>query len=236
MKKTPIFSALLFFAVTLSSQESGFYSFGIEINPWMTKQIFDDPDLGASTQLVGASVAGNVYLNFSPRFSIKSGASVSLLRASQTDYSITFGCDHDGQGGVDIRNSWTETDLSILYIGIPVAARLSLTDGASHPYLRAGGELRFHLGNRGETFIYECGTIGRLQSESPLLEPASLIIGALGLGYELSLKEGRSFYLEPNIEYSVNQLFRKPEGLLGGGVVGNNSRVLNLALAAGLRF
>jgi hypothetical protein len=236
MKKTPLFIALLLSSLALSSQEAGFYSFGIEINPWATKQIFDDPELGESARLVGASVAGNIYLNFSPRFSVKSGASLSLLRVSQSEFSIIFGCDYDGVGGLDIRNSWTETDISMLYVGIPLAARLSLSERASHPYLRVGGELRVHLGNRGETHIYECGTILRLQSPVPLLEPSALVIGAAGLGYELSLKSGRSFYLEPNVEYSVNQLFRKPEDLLGGGVVKNNSRVLNFALAAGLRF
>jgi hypothetical protein len=236
MKKTPLFAALLLFAATLSSQETGFYSFGIEINPWMTKQIFEDPEFGESAQLVGASVAGNVYLNFSSRFSVKSGISLSLLRVSQVDHSITFGCDHDGQGGVDIWNSWSETDFSILYLGLPVAARLSLQDKASHPYVRIGGELRLHLGNRGASYLFECGAANVFQSERPLVDPASLIIGAAGLGYELSLKAGRSFYLEPNVEYSANQLFRKPEGLLGSGVVKNNSRILNFALAAGLRF
>lgn len=227
MKQLQLLLPTLFLTISLFSQDLKNVNFGLEINPKMVTQIFDNNKLAESSSWIGAAVAGNIYLNFSPRHSIKTGLSFNLIKIEQLDYSLTFGCDFDGSMVV-FGNSFSSVNYSIYYLGIPLENKLNLTNKKNHPYLKVGGEVLFNIGTTGKHQIHECGTNILEPSNSAAVFPFLLLLD-VGIGYELTLKNERKFYIEPQVEYSVSRVFRKSTLL-------NNSRLLNIGLVVGMQF
>lgn len=233
MQKTTLLIATLLLSLPLFSQLSRKLSYGIEINPKVVTSTFNENELTEFSNLIIASMVSNVYLDFSTRYSFKTGLSFNFLRIDQIDYSITFGCDFNGTGA-DFENSWIRTNYSNYYIGLPLENKLNITNKKHHPYVKMGGEFLFLVGASGDNRIYECG-LPLHPSTSLEIEPFPvLFLLDLGIGFEFCFEHDRKFYIEPQVEYSVDRIFQQPP--LGTPYLIYNNRILNIGIVAGIRF
>lgn len=233
MQKTTLLIVALLLSLPLFSQLSRKLSYGIEINPKVITSAFDENELAEFSNLIIASVVANAYLDLSSKYSFKTGLSFNILRIDQIDYSITFGCDFNGTGA-DFENSWLRTNYSNYYVGLPLENKLNLTKKKHHPYLKMGGEFLFLVGASGDNRIYECGLPLHLSTSLDIEPFPVLFLLDLGIGFEFCFEHDRKFYIEPQVEYSVDRIFQQPA--FGTSYLINNSRILNIGLAAGIRF
>jgi hypothetical protein len=236
MKKV-LLPVLLFLAINLFSQDDPFISFGAELNPKIVTNIFKKSDHLDPYHPLSGSIAGNIYLNFSPRLSLLSGLSFNALKAGQRDYSILLGNDHDENGNALLKNSWINTEYLNYYLGIPVDIQWNLSDKANSPYLKLGQETLFKVEKKTTNEIVSNGGNEISPISSPQTHEFSdfIITFNFGIGYEFVLNENIKFYLEPNIEYSANP-FLKNDTLAPTGFNELNRHFLNLGLNMGLRF
>lgn len=232
MKKTIFFLLFFFLSGALMSQNSKFLSLGIEINPKIVTQQFENAELGESGYSLNASIEGNLYLNFRERIKLKTGINFNQIGINNKDYSTVFGSDHDGNGGVLTNKSWTISNYKIYYVGIPLAIRANLTEKENNFYCRIGGDFLLNLAKAGSTKVHECGAHNGIEITGDFFEPTSILILAdFGIGYEFFLKENQHFYIEHNLEFSLNDLFDQTSL-----VINTNSKLLNVGIVVGMRF
>ena len=234
MKNVILLIGLILGTISLSAQDSKSVSYGLEIHPKITSQIFDNSELGESFDLLSASIAGNVYLNIGARHQLKTGLNLSMVNIEQLDYSLTFPCDIVIEPKPEIlpKNSWVKTEHKIFYLGIPIEDRIKLSVAESHPYLSVGGEVLFNIGKSGKSYVHECESPEGVETDWADPNPV-LILASVGLGYEFALNSGGSCFFEPKLQYSLTEIFdssKFPRDEF------NNSRTLNIGFAAGIRF
>lgn len=226
-----LFSNLIF----AQSKKENHRVYGIEIQPKVSILILEDEEIGEASNKAGAAVSGLVFFKLHNQLSFKTGLGINLTRISQKDYSPLFACDFNGMTA-DPLNSWQTLDFSIYYLSVPAHLKWDFNDKERHPYIRIGADFLFKIGSRGSQIIHECGT-NPLESNSPTRDFSPfLIFTGLGIGYEFALKENRQFYIEPNIAYALKPVFKEKLGFLGNQKVPYNSNILNISLAAGIKF
>lgn len=220
---------LLCFSLGIQAQDVRRMQIAIQVEPGISLLIFDDPDLSPASRSVHATVSGLVMLDLNRRFRAELGAGMRYMEIDQTDYAVRLGCDHDGNGGFDPFHSWVEVDHSLYYLSVPVGFRYRFRPEVHSLYVRGGASADFYLGKSGMVALYECGLPSTIQ-QWPVHQPERLLIlGRLGIGYELKLREKLTLYAEPTISYSFSKEY------VNSPVV-NNSRFMTAGLAVGLMF
>ncbi len=144
------------------------------------------------------------------------------VTTSNKDYSPTFGCDSDGQGGVDLFNSFYEYDIRTLYLGIPIDAKLKLAGDANHLYWKFGAEILFKLSTKDQIDVHECGAnVSELQNNFIYKPRKSSIVLQTGLGYEWKINKYK-FFIEPMVSYGIFKTF-EDVGITSSFIANGNS-------------
>ncbi len=203
--------------------------FGVEVNPGVSWLIFDDPELSPTSKSAHGVVTGRAHYDISKRFQVYGGAGFRLLNVDQVDYKISFGCDHDGNGGYDPFHSWVTLDYSNVYLSIPVGLKWRLSQSQNSFYFRVGVSAEIFLFRDGDPSLYECGLLSSVSSWPAHDVKPFLFLGQGGFGYELKLREKLTLHVEPTISYSFGDVYET-------SFVVNNSRFLTAGLAVGLMF
>lgn len=216
------------------SQNERIIHFGVNIVPKQTKQYFEKPELGIGKTLFGLSLGFDVYYDISSNIELKSGLNLSFNQIDQIDYSFIFGCDISTDGGVDRFNSWARDEYKIYYLGIPIEGKYKLIGKENHLYTKIGVETLFKVNDETRSYIVEC----RMEEREIMLNPSNplrdvIFKGKFGIGYEFRIGTINKLYIEPQIEYSINSIF-KEVGIVTD--LTNNVRILDLGIMVGTRF
>ena len=202
---------------------------GISVEPGMSWLVFDDPDYSPASRSVHASLAGHAILDLGTRFQASLGLGLRYLNVDQIDYTSTWGCDHNGTGSLDPFHSWVEVDYSQVYLSVPLGLKWKLFPGQNSLYVKGGASGEFFFGRSGSVDVYECGLLSTISSWPGYDPEQFLVLGQVGVGYELMVKEKSTFFIEPSISYSFSRLF-EPMILI------NNSRFMAAGLSIGWIF
>lgn len=224
-----VFLFFLACLVSLQAQSEQKFHMSLQVEPGMSLLIFDDPDLSPASRFVHATVSGLVLLDLNHRFRAELGAGFRFLEIDQTDYAISWGCDHDGNGGIDPFHSWEEVDYSQYYFSVPAGLRYRFKPEGHTFYVRGGASAEFYLGRSGGVNVYECGLPSSIQHWPGHQPTRILVLGRAGIGYERQIRERSSFFIEPAVTWSFSRLF-KPSSLI------NNSRFLVVGVTVGWVF
>ena len=108
---------------------------------------------------MGLNAQAAIHYHLNDRITFSSGIKYRWDRSDNIDYSARLGCDHDGNGGVLIFNSWYEDQIDIKYIGVPIEYRNVIAEKASKLYVKFGYEFLFNVKNR------SVFSIGRMWNE-----------------------------------------------------------------------
>ncbi len=231
MKKKLLLSISFFtLCSVLYSQKNINYS--LHINPKLSTFIYERGELSESQNTINYSFGGSFGLDLTESFELSSGINISLLSIDQIDYSPLFGCDFDGVGGADTKNSFFRDNYKIFYIGIPVDVKYKL--GAKKQlYIKLGGEVLFKQREKLESYLTTCGDEERLVTNNPFADIGNTLFKInTGLGYEFLIKN-QTFFIEPNIEYSLNSVYREV-GILSS--ITNDVNTLEYGIKIGFKI
>ncbi|MEM7374776.1 MAG: hypothetical protein AAF587_39655 [Bacteroidota bacterium] len=219
------------------SQENDFVSFGLEINPRISMQRFEQPLLATSGISHGGSISGVAYMNLAPGIEIKTGLNVSLIRIDQTDYSFAFPCDVTSSGFGNPKASWIHTKSNQFYVGMPISLKMNLSKKKSHPYISLGGEALVHLASVQNIVAHECGASEGTKIQNEIRENAPILfIANLGLGYECIRENKTDLYMGLVAGHTLNPTYSEISNFLNLDDGFNNSRILTLGIVSGIRF
>lgn len=232
MKKTILSLLPLLLAATVSCQERNPFRFGVEINPKITHQIFNEPDLAKASDFLGLGVGGSFSLNTGTGYVFKTGLFLHKIEIDQKDSSFRFGCQNNGQGGFD-EDAYISSTYSIYYVGIPITHRFVFSEKPNHLYGELGTDIWFKIKQSGMEFLKECGT--NSTSVFSLYQPAPYLINLnLAVGYGVVTKTRQTIYIGPVLEGSLTKIFKKIGG--SGRDILNNSVLASAGLKAGIQF
>lgn len=223
------------------SQEPELLGFGLEINPYITIQQFEQADLARAGFPHGIRLALLGHMNMNPRVDLKVGLSLNMIQINQDDFSKIFPCDVTPQGFTNNHRSRIHSREQKLYAGMPVNFKFKLSTNPSHVYIHLGGEALVHIGSNSTHQIYECGSIKAIEVDFPFRQSTPILVMArAGAGYECELKNQsgffKSIYMECIVGQSINDLFSplRPQTTGDDGI--NNSKILQLGAVVGFRI
>jgi hypothetical protein len=211
-KPTPFIFLFTLLTISLSAQDKGLREksmhFGLSLAPKVNWFLSDNKTLSDPGKSYAFSIYANAYYDLSSRVQLRSGLGLHRFETSSVDYSLNFGCDHDGQGGFDPFNSWAVYDIPSIYLGIPLDAKIKLAGDANHLYWRMGAELLFRLAQKDDVAMYECGMepSDNIQENFLYVSRENNLLLQSGLGYEWKIKKQKLF-IEPMIAYKIFKVF-----------------------------
>lgn len=226
------FLLLIVFNAVRAQEASGNYKFGVSISPKVTKQIFDNSETGTGNTIFGIGFSLDYYYKLSEKVGLRTGVTYNFSQIDQIDYSFAFACDINVNDitGFDLSNSWIEDQYKIHYIGIPLEAILKLIGEQNHLYTRFGIEGQLKIASSSNTFLVECRPNRREIDSNPVLELRKMIFQInLGIGFQLKLSTDKDLYIEPQISYTLNEIFKEV-------LIANNSKRINLGIMMGVKF
>lgn len=231
MRITILLITSLFLSTPIFCQIFNNFGYGIEVNPKIVTQFdgFERPANRPSTISV-VSAAGNLYFELNKHYHLKSGISLSLLNIDQTDFTFTSDCFLENTNQI-IDTGLIKTNYALYYLGLPIESKINLSTRRHRPYIKAGGEFLFLVGQSGESVVHPCGATE--QNVLNNYQPYPIIFQLdFGLGYEFRLPSSKTIYIEPNIEYTVDRIFEKQP--FEHELIHN--KIFNIGLIVGMRF
>jgi len=223
---------------TTAQEELTSYKFGFNIYPKITKQIFEDSKKGNGKSSFGIEIGFDFFYNISKKINFKAGISYNFIQLDQIDFSPIFGSNlflnngpvQNSDNEIVLRNSWFEDEYKIHYVGIPLELRLKLIGKENFLYTKLGIEALLKINESTTSFLIESMSPRRKLESNPTQNLTSTIFQInFGIGYQLKLNSKQELYIEPQIEYSFNNIFQETSLV-------NNSKFLNLGIMTGLRF
>lgn len=114
---------------------------------------------------------------------------------SAVDYAPAFGCDHDGMGGYNQRNSYTQVDVSHNYLSVALGARFKI---GKQYFIQPRLDIYSEISNNTSFGLYECG----LLTSSPTLTGDEYKFGGGPLALAFAL--GRDFQISERWSLAVS--------------------------------
>ncbi|MEZ4829325.1 MAG: outer membrane beta-barrel protein [Bacteroidia bacterium] len=205
--------------------------FGLEVQPKIVSQVFENSSLAESAPSLGGAFTGTVFFDISPTYTLKTGLGINLMQMDYKDYKMILPCDIHNQG-IDSLNSWSEVKQTVTYLTIPVSNRIAFSQNKNRFYLQAGIEALIKIASSGTFDIMECGIDTGVSSKLVYDYSPLTVTGNLGIGYEWAFSGTGKIYVEPGIAYSLNSVFREINEFDNI----NDNRIFNAGLAVGIRF
>lgn len=235
--KYVLFVSLSFFTFILSAQDAPLpekkIRFGVSIASQINKHSFNKNELNEEGASWGVGVNGEVYYKIIPIIELQSGFGFSRYSAKLLDYSILLGCDHNGSGGANPRNSYVEAENIEYFLRIPLNTKINFSKRNSHFFWTGGLALMFRLSDNNRETLYECG----IRNETTLMNTSfefqgtkNLSVFNTGVGYSLGLKNGTQLILSPFFEYAIKNAFEKNNSIRSG------SSTKDKMISYGVRF
>ena len=229
IQNTIVTVAIILCLATSSTAQRSMHT-GLSATPTYSILRSENTELTEDNNAFTGNVNLDLYIDMSPSLQIVTGIGYYQMAVNRRDYSLKFGSDHDGSGGVLPYNSWKDDSASLGYIGVPVIAKLKLKGNKNHIYATAGLTFLYHVtSGDSESLIYESG----MQSTRPTdlyFDEGSvndyLIMPVIGLGYEFQIAQ-RKLFLEPQLSFTLNEVLQEFR---------HNVRFINISLKAGIRF
>lgn len=221
---------LLISLSTIHAQYPDSTKTGFEFYPQLIDFVFEDPDLGESVGSFGLSFAGKFDLVETSFYRLSLGISFSFLNLEQKDYKLHFICDENPDGTINEKDSWVRANTKIYALGLPLENKFFLTQGRSRVYINLGASLLANIVYGQTNKQYRCTEYHDDYDKGALYAPnLGVILVNGGFGIEHELKSRASFYIQPQVTYSLNNIFESTSTI-------NNSKYLNFGVALGYRL
>jgi len=224
--------AILCLAFNSFGQDNKMINFGVELTPKFSSQNYQQQNI-SNWKTFNFSISGNLFYQINNFLELKSGLSVSKITTNHFDQSLFFFCD------LEIFNNDSKTYLrefhESYYLGLPVDLRWKLNQ-TKHPfYLKVGGEYLFKVSQSSVNHLSECGEI---EMETDFFDAKKVMNRSLlklrsGFGYEFGLMKNIRMYLEPQVEFSITNLY---SDFSIQSELDNSTNIVDVGLVMGLRF
>ena len=217
-----------------SQKSEKLFHFGASISPKISIQKLDDKDLGTTEKELSLALSGDIYYDINEFIQLKSGVNINIIKTSQLDYSPRFSCDHNGQGGVNIYNSYYKTNIKAFYIGIPLDAKIKIVGNENHLFLLLGIQNLIKVSTSENVELIECMNRTLDVEDNFLFTPKKyLAILNSGIGIEFKVFKNKKMILQPLLELSLSDTYEKV-GIVSSVI--NNSRLLNYGISVGIKL
>ncbi len=203
-------------------------SFGIGIQNDFNRIIFIDKNNTEPTNTYSVGLEFPIYFDLNDKFQILTGLAINYKKLEFSDFSLIFGCDITPELMIDSRNSFLESEVESLFLGIPLQTRYKVTGEENHLYTRFGLDILINLITNYNHILFECRQ--REGARNAEYELRNFIWNLeLGLGYEFKVSKKTKAFIEPNIQHSINRIFNPAYPI-------QNGRLLSFGILLGLRF
>lgn len=184
MKRIILFIFVFCFAAHCDAQMNSHWSMEFGVRPHITQlkksNAYDIED----------NINVDVYLSTGYQLSERTELFAQLgyrqFKFSAVDYTPAFGCDHDGMGGYNPKNSYSQATVSHNYLSVALGARLKI---AKHFFIQPGLVIYSEISNDTGFGLYECG----LLTSNPTLTGDEYKFGGGPLAFDLAF--GRDFQI-----------------------------------------
>ena len=208
---TLLFLVVVFQGVHAQVRRIGF---GLNASLDFPKALLEKGNPGEGSGEISYSGGLRVFFSGRSRLQFVTGIDYQAVRFSVIDYeSITFGCDHDGNGGFIVTNSWIDGDYTRQFIGIPVEARIRLVGQENHLFLKAGGKGLFWVKDAQDARFFACQTASSDSAINPFLEDPDKVAGlaTFGLGIRAGTGQFAGITLNAKMDYYLSDVYRTNE-------------------------
>ena len=223
---------LILLSVQLLAQDDQRIHWGIHLTPTIIQQQFDESEATSSSQFaLGGGI--DVYFDLSSWLQLKTGLGYNHFILSLRNYSISFGCDFDGERA-DPFNSWIDYQSDPHFLSIPLETRFKILGKENHLYTKVGVELLLTLEESSQSYLYPCGdrTI-LLENRFSHTLKGGLLFTRLGIGSEFKLFQKLKAITELQVGYTPIPIYTLS---LGSTASTPNSHLLDFGLLLGCRF
>ncbi len=212
------------------------FNWGFYIQPKYSTFIYNVDGNPAKVNNFSFLIGGEVLFE-KERFEISTGLNLSRLSANHIDYSLSFVCDFDPVNGIDIYNSYARETHEIYYYGLPLNFNYHILENRNL-YLKLGGTFYVKASDSFDHFLVECREVeSEINLRQIVTVKNTLTTLNLGIAYEF-IKEKFTLYIEPIIEYSIDQVF--DEGIIINTSynedIPNNLNTLEFGLRVGFKL
>ncbi len=186
------------------SQEESVQSFGVKVNPlWTSFESQHEESYNELNFSMGIAYSRKI----GPKWKLITGLNYTKLNFNGIkDFSPLWGCDHNGNGGVDIFNSWRQIRMESTFLGIPLELNFSPLKNRSI-FISGGAEYMVNIINQGSIIHFVCGEEDLDPSGAEAVANNNLIKVKLGIGYEILLGANFTLAIEPHVEYYLTDAF-----------------------------
>ena len=240
MKKISFILLVLVFTSNLIAQKKGEWRIGLNYTSFGLVPIFEDSKNGDGESLLNHKFGIDVYLRLSKYLELKSGIKYSQFDFRQelyVDIPAIF-CE-SSQASVDpeeIFNVKYDDEYTVKYIGVPFELKYFFSETYKSLYAKLGIEVLSLVQDKlwlSEVFAsHDCTPPLKLEFNEFIYN-----LG-VGIGYEVSVSEKINILVEPNINITINTLFKGPRQSQYEirSIVNNNTRILDFGVLLGVKF
>lgn len=240
MKKITFIVLALVFTSNLIAQKKGEWRIGLNYTGFGLTPIFEDPKNGDGESLLNHKFGIDVYLKLNKYIELKSGIKYSQFEFRHelyVDVPAIF-CE-SSQASVDpeeVFNVKYDDEYAMKYIGVPLELKFFFSENYSPLYAKLGIEFLALI----QDDLWLSEVIAYHDCTPPLnLEFNEFIYNlGIGIGYELDISEKINILFEPNINMTINTLFKGPGQSQQEirSIVNNNVRILDFGILLGIKF
>lgn len=214
------------------TQETRKTQYGVALNPQLSTLLMNlDLERIESPWKFSYGFSLNAIFALNASHHLQAGLGLQTSRFAFVDYAVFFGCDANGNGGVNQEASYIEESVSIHYLSIPFSYLYNFSKTENHLYTRIGGNILTRLGATGESQVYECGSPTSSSSKYSISNNRFVLLGTFGLGYQFKIHDTYLMYLEPNVAVSLTDHINQQENLISRNAAG-----LFLGMIVGVKF
>lgn len=183
----------------------------------------------------GYALEGSFFLPINSRITFGTGLNLSVFQFDITDYSLVFGTDiSTASGEIDLKKSYLKNNVNWNYVGIPIQFQFKIAGTKHCFYVKAGGEILYNIYKKHTGEISESGML-RAFDTSLSNDPNKLLgFATLGMGMDFTLNESLNIFIEPNIEFGLNNATKNSATILSQPE--SKSRIHSLGCKIGVKF
>lgn len=204
----------IFISYFLNAQEEQPNQFGVEV--------FGMVDLFTPSSTIGLIRADDSYLagasfnlskKLQEKIDLNYGAGIRIVSYKEIDYSITFGEDHDRDGGVDPLKSWTETSGLFNFISGNAGIKLKSSTSRKHLYIKPALEAWYYITTAFQKQRIQESGLGFKDGGTPNLNSPNkfFFFGSASVGYQFPMNS-LDFFVEVRGSYTFQKLFLDEAG------------------------